>query len=111
MERPVHELRHYITEGGRDLVQEWLDRLPDTQARVAVLRRLDRIAAGNFGDLGYCRDGVWELRVDLGPGYRVYFARDTDPIVILLCGGDKRKQQADIARAVRYWKDAQQGHR
>lgn len=107
----MHELRHYTTEGGRDLVQEWLDGLPDTQVRVAVLRRLDRITAGNFGDHAYCRDGVWELRVDLGPGYRVYFARGENPIVLLLCGGDKRRQQTDIARAIRYWKDAHQGHR
>lgn len=65
------------------------------------------MAAGNFGDCKPCREGVWELREDFGPGYRVYCARSGKTVVLLLCGGDKRKQDADISRAVEYWKDYQ----
>jgi putative addiction module killer protein len=70
-------------------------------------RRLVRMESGNFGDHKYCRDGVWELRVDVGAGYRIYYARMGTEIVLLLCGGDKSSQSQDIARAVGYWKDAQ----
>lgn len=62
-------------------------------------------SAGNFGDCKSLREGVWELRIDWMPGYRVYFAKEGRSIVLLLCGGDKRKQSADIERAVGYWKD------
>jgi putative addiction module killer protein len=82
----------------------------DKRARATVLRRMDRLASGNFGDHDYCRDGVWELRVDVGPGYRVYYGISHQAIILLLCGGDKRKQQADIHRAVEYWKEIQRGY-
>lgn len=101
------EIRHYVTESGRDLYQDWLDGLKDTRARVAVQRRVDRLAAGNYGDHEFCREGVWELRVDVGAGYRVYYAQAGRKIVLLLCGGDKRSQQADITRAVKCWNDYQ----
>jgi putative addiction module killer protein len=62
---------------------------------------------GNFGDHKFCRDGVWELRIDVGPGYRVYYAVAGSQVVLLLCGGDKRTQGADINRACEYWQDWQ----
>ena len=105
----MHRIEHYETSDGRDPIQEWLAKLRDKKARAVVLRRLDRLAAGNFGDHVFCRDGVWELRIDLGPGYRVYYALGKQTIVVLLCGGDKRKQQADIERAVGFWRDLQRG--
>ena len=86
---------------------DWLTRLRDKQAKVAVVRRVTRIELGNFGDHEFCRDGVWELRVDIGPGYRVYYALEGSRVVLLLCGGDKRTQDADIAKAVGYWQDWQ----
>lgn len=101
------EIRHYVTTTGRDPYQGWLDRLKDLRARVAIHRRVDRISIGHFGDHKPCRDGVWELRVDVGPGYRVYYARDGHSIVLLLCGGDKSTQASDIETAVRYWMDYQ----
>lgn len=104
--RPM-EIRHYLTSAGRDPYQAWLDRLKDMRARVAIQRRIDRVAAGHFGDHKPCRDGVSELRVDLGPGYRVYDARHAHAVVLLLCGGDKRTQASDIDAAVRYWIDYQ----
>jgi len=101
------ELRHYLTSTGRDPYQSWLDRLKDLRARVAIQRRVDRVAAGHFGDHKPCRDGVWELRVDLGPGYRVYYGRAGRTIVVLLCGGSKDSQASDVDTAVRYWLDYQ----
>ena len=91
---------HYKTEDGRDLYQEWLDALCDVRARVAILRRIDRAVAGNFGDHKTCRDGVSEIRIDHGPGYRVYYFQHGKTFVVLLCGGDKRTQDTDISRAV-----------
>lgn len=95
----------YITEKGRDVFGEWLADLDDSRAAAKIVVRIDRLAAGNLGDCKPLRDGVWELRIDWGPGYRVYYALAGRERVLLLCGGDKRKQAADITRAVAYWKD------
>lgn len=102
------EVRHYLTESNRDPYQEWLDGLKDIRARVAIQRRIDRLVSDNFGDHKFCRDGVWELRIDTGPGYRIYYAQTNQMIVLLLCGGDKRSQKSDIDRAVKYWDNYQQ---
>ncbi len=101
------EIRHYLTASGRDLFQAWLDDLKDMRARVAIQRRVDRLAAGNFGDHKLCRDGISELRIDVGAGYRVYYARVERTIVLIVCGGDKRTQTADIERAVKCRDDYQ----
>jgi putative addiction module killer protein len=101
------EIRHYVSVSGHDIYQEWLDKLKDARGRVAVQRRVDRVIAGNFGDHKLCRDGVSELRIDVGPGYRVYYAQTDNIFVLLLCGGDKRSQQPDIKRAVEYLGDYQ----
>jgi putative addiction module killer protein len=101
------EIRHYLTASGSDPYQQWLDKLRDLKGRVAIQRRIDRLPGGNFGDHRFCRDGVWELRIDFGPGYRVYYAQESQTIVLLLCGGSKRSQSADIKDAVEYWRDCQ----
>lgn len=101
------EIRHYLTEDGKDLFLEWLRRVRDPIAKVQIVKRLNRIEQGNFGDHKFCRDGVWELRVDIGAGYRVYYAQAGSQVVLLLGGGDKRSQSADIERAVRHWQDWQ----
>lgn len=101
------EIRHYVTAAGRDPYQSWLDRLRDVRARVTIQRRVDRLAFGHFGDRKPCREGVWELRVDFGPGYRVYYAQLDRAGVVLLCGGDKGSQETDIEKAVKYWTDYQ----
>lgn len=103
-----YRIEHYLTaDEQEDLYLEWLSRLRDRQAKVAVIRRMNRIEQGNLGDHKFCRDGVWELRIDVGPGYRVYYAQVGQRIVLLLCGGDKHRQNADIDRAVGYWQDWQ----
>ncbi len=80
---------------------DWLGSLRDRRARARILDRLKRASSGNFGDHKSVKDGVFELRVDAGPGYRVYYFRRGNQLVILLCGGDKRTQKADIAQAKR----------
>ena len=105
----MYRIEHYLTvDEQKDVYDDWLRRLRDAQAKVAVIRRVTRGEQGNFGDHKFCRDGVWELRIDAGPGYRVYYGLAGHRLVLLLCGGDKRTQDADIARAVAYWQDWQQ---
>jgi len=99
------EIRHFLSRNGRDALQEWLSGIDDVRARVAVLRRIDRLSRGNSGDCRFCKAGVWELRIDVGPGYRVYCARADSGSVLLLGGGSKRTQQADIRTAVARLKD------
>ena len=103
----MYEIRHYLTPDGKDLFRDWLRQQRDTTAKIAVVRRVARIEQGNFGDHKFCRDGVWELRIDVGAGYRVYYAIAGKQLVLLLCGGDKRSQEADISRACDYWQDWQ----
>lgn len=99
------EIRRYVRPAGGEPFTEWLADLPDRQARARILARLERLEAGNFGDAKFLRDGVSELRVDWGPGYRVYFGRDGRTVIVLLCGGDKRRQDADIRKAVELWQE------
>jgi len=101
------EIRHYLTASVRDPYQEWLDHLKDLTGRIAIQRRVDRVVVGNFGDHKFCREGVWELRIDIGPGYPVDYAQVGTHMVLLLCSGVKRTQVADIETAVRYWLDYQ----
>jgi len=93
------ELHYYQTYDGRRPFIDWLERLKDRQARTRIEARLARVAAGTFGDAEPVGEGGMELRIDWGPGYRVYFARVGQVMVLLLCGGDKRTQQRDINRA------------
>ena len=102
------EIRHYLTASGKNIFEEWLDSLRDAKAEARIAARIARLAAGNFGDCKPLRDGVWELRIDWGPGYRVYYTMIGRMCVLLLGGGDKRKQSVDINRAVGYWNDYQQ---
>ena len=103
----MYEIRHYVTAGEKDVYLDWIRKVRDVTARIAIDRRVNRIELGNFGDHKFCRDGVWELRIDVGPGYRVYYAVTGSEIVLLLCGGDKRTQSTDIDLACKYWQDWQ----
>src|SRR5581483_3496721 len=101
------DILHYLTASEDDVVGEWLAGLPDRSARARVLARIARLAAGNFGDCKPVGEGVWELRIGHGPGYRLYYAKTGRTTVLLLCGGDKRRQSSDISKAIAYWKDFQ----
>jgi putative addiction module killer protein len=93
------EVRHYVTRAGKDVFDGWLSQLADPRAQAKVAARINRLTAGNFGDSKLLGRGLCELRIDWGPGYRVYYAMVGKVCVLLLCGGDKRKQSSDIDRA------------
>lgn len=99
------ELLEYLTNSGQNPFRNWLEGLRDRQARARIRVRLNRIRLGNFGDCKSVGRGVSELRIPHGPGYRVYFGRKGDTVVILLCGGDKKTQPRDIELAQEYWYD------
>ena len=79
---------------------KWVDRLKDIRARARILVRIERLAAGNPGDSKSVGEGVSELRIDYGPGYRVYYKKQGSALIILLAGGDKRTQSKDINTAL-----------
>ena len=83
----------------------WLAELKDLRAAGIIRARLNRIRLANFGDCRSVGEGVYELRIDFGPGYRVYFGREGSVVVVLLCAGVKRTQTRDIATAQRYWRE------
>ena len=99
------EIRHYVGHAGKDVFDDWLTELADARAQAKIASRINRLAAGNFGDCKSLRQGLYELRIDWGPGYRVYYAMLERVSVLLLCAGDKRKQSADIERALHHLKD------
>ena len=99
------EIRHYLNRAGKDVFDDWLTDLADARAQAKIAARINRLAAGNFGDCKSLRQGLYELRVDCGPGYRVYYAMIGRVCVLLLCGGDKRKQSRDVERALQFLKD------
>jgi putative addiction module killer protein len=105
------QLERYVTDEGVDVFHKWFTGLRDRQAMVSIRRRLDRIRAGNLGQVRSLRQGVWEVKIDAGPGYRLYYAKAGQSLILLLCGGDKGSQDADIARAVGYWENYQQRDR
>lgn len=96
---------NYCIEGSeKEPFTEWLDDL-EVKAQSIVYTRLDRVALGNFGDCKSIKgsQNIFELRIDFGPGYRIYFGKDGARLVVLLIGGDKGSQSRDIAKAKRYW--------
>jgi len=99
------EVFRYQAEDGLEPVTDWLQSLRDKQAQAKIRIRLKRLEAGIFGDCEPVGDGVLELREHLGAGYRVYFGRHGQRIVILLCGGTKKTQSTDIKTAKAYWAD------
>ena len=95
----------FETDEGQCPFSEWLDNLRDRKARGVIRARLNRVQLGNLGDCKSVGDGVFELRIAFGPGYRVYFGQDGERLVILLCGGDKSSQTRDIGRAKDFWRE------
>lgn len=104
------DLREYLDRTGRNLFGEWFERLNSEAAR-RVTVGLYRLGLGNFSNVKGVGAGIFEYRIDFGPGYRIYFGKEGERIVILLCGGTKRRQQDDIALAIEYWKEYKLHHR
>jgi putative addiction module killer protein len=99
------EVRVYARPDGSEPFTQWLRKLRDGANRNRIRQRIARVRLGNFGDARSVGDGVHELRIHAGPGYRVYVGREGGAVVILLCGGDKGSQERDIERAQDYWRD------
>jgi len=99
------QIEFYETKEGKIPFSIWLKSLNDGKARARIRVRIDRLKRGNFGDSKSVGEGVYELRIDYGPGYRVYFGKVGLTIVLLLCGGDKSTQPVDIRKAKTYWHD------
>ena len=100
-------LRYYLTAGGENPFESWFDDL-DAPAAAKVSVALVRLGQGNTSNAKPVGEGVLEYRIDWGPGYRVYFGRDGETLVILLTGGTKQRQQRDIAKAKELWADYKQ---
>ena len=88
-----------------EILARWLERLRDGRARARIKARIHRLSVGNPGDVKSVRGGVLEMRIDYGPGYRVYFVRRGEALVILVAGGDKQTQSHDIAMAIKLARD------
>jgi putative addiction module killer protein len=95
----------YADANGVEPFIDWLNGLRDIMGRKRILARVARLEQGNYGDCEPVGEGVSELRMFFGPGYRVYFGEDENNIVVLLCGGDKGSQHLDIKEAKAYWKE------
>ena len=108
MEAKEKTILTYVKADGSAPFNDWLEALRDRKARAIVRARLNRIRLGNLGDCKSVGEGVKELRIKFGAGYRVYFGQEGDAIVILLSGGNKSSQDKNIRQAKKYWQDYQE---
>lgn len=93
----------YCDQFGNEPYTIWVRSLKDLVTKARIEQRIRRLESGNFGDHKFVGIGVWELRLDFGPGYRIYYALKNEQVVILLCAGSKKTQQKDIDQAQGYW--------
>ncbi|TRT59660.1 MAG: type II toxin-antitoxin system RelE/ParE family toxin [Microcystis aeruginosa Ma_QC_C_20070703_M131] len=99
------EIERYVTADGQIPFDNWFDSIRVSKTQTIISKRLDRVRMGNLGDYRSVGGGVFELRIDYDPGYRIYFGQVGTTIVLLLCGGDKSSQIKDIRQAQEYWRD------
>ena len=105
MEAIPKQVEVYETPDGKQIFNEWLDSLKDKRTVSIITKRLERVKLGNLGDIRSVGKGVYELKVDYGAGYRIYFGQIANTIIMLLCAGDKSTQDRDIIQAQEYWKN------
>ena len=101
----TNTINEYTDEKGDSPYADWLERLRDSGAKAKIMIRVDRMELGLFGDVEAIGEGLSELRIHYGPGYRIYYGKEDEQIYLLLCGGDKSSQKKDIKLAKRYWQD------
>ena len=104
-EATLRKVESYVTGDGRDVFQEWLNGLADQRARVLIDKTIAKVRLGNLGQHKSVGEGVQEIVLDYGPGYRIYFGEHGTTLVILLCGSMKKRLEEAIKQAKRYWKD------
>jgi putative addiction module killer protein len=105
MDSSEYEVRTYETIDGKVPFNEWLKSLGNRKGRSVIRTRISRLQLGLFGDVKSVGEGVNELRISFGPGYRIYYALEGKSVILLLCGGDKSTQDKDIKLAKEYWND------
>lgn len=105
----MYEIVHVLCANGVDIYQAWLDSLRDARAQARITSRVDRAEQGYFGVTRSVGDGVFEMKLDFGPGYRVYYATEGQRMVLLLGGGSKDKQHIDISQAKVLWNSYKKG--
>jgi len=101
----INTIRDYTDERGKSPYAEWLHSLRDVRAKAKIIMQVDKMELNLFGDVKPIGEGLSELRIHYGPGYRVYYVKEGQQVFLLLCGGDKSAQSKDIKRAKEYWKD------
>ena len=99
------EIRVYVRRDGKKPFVAWIKKLRDQRARDRIHNQIDRLRLGNAGDFKSIGNGIYELRIHYGPGYRIYFGQTGKQIILLLCGGNKASQQQDVNRAKQYWQE------
>jgi putative addiction module killer protein len=99
------EVRYYVTRGGQNVADDWITSLNNARTEARIMARIERLRQGNFGDCRLLGISLHELRLDVGPGYRIYYAMIGRARVLPLNGGDKRRQSSDIERAREFFKD------
>ena len=101
----MFEIEYYNNSNNKSVFEEWFNNLRDKQAKTRIINRINFLERGGLGDCKPVRDGVWELRIDYGTGYRIYYSMIGKKLILLLCGGDKRTQNRDIEQAIKYLED------
>lgn len=109
VEAKPKRIKTYVRPNGRSPFEDWVLDLRDKSARAKIFTRIDRLRFGNFGDCKSVGEGVFELRIHFGPGYRVYFGVFGSDVILLLLGGDKSSQKRDIETAYKCWKEFTNG--
>ncbi len=104
MSNHQYDIKIFATSQGREPFVDWLEKF-NRDVKKRIILRINRISIGNLGDCKNLGEGVLELRFKFGKGYRIYFGKDGDKLVILLCGGDKKTQKQDIEKAKQYWSE------
>lgn len=100
-----YTIKVYETMSEKRPFQKWLDDLSDMKTRTRIELRIDRLKMGNLGQCEPLSGGLYELKIDMGPGYRIYIGKIRSQIILLLCAGDKKSQKKDIVKAREYLKD------
>ncbi len=105
MPEMINTINEYTDEGGKSPYAQWLESIRDARAKAKIIMRVDKMELGLFGDVEPIGEGLSELRIHYGPGYRIYYGKEGQQVYLLLCGGDKSTQAKDIKKAKEYWND------